>query len=470
MGLLTRLCRRPLLAVVVVVGVMALLVAAPNLSTPAWATTQSKYYHTLAETTHLDWMRWVSNQSSLGSISLPGTHDTLAIHGGDLVQTQENYGDSGGTLAAQLNAGIRAIDIRVRVSDLPNKVFAIHHGPFYQNATYGDVLRVAGDFLAAHPTETVLMNVKAECTGEAFSCSDVDGTTNEVRQDIFNNYRDNNEYAKKYFWTPSFTGEADMPTLGQVRGKIVLRSFNGPHGGWFGYGLRQVAEDPGTYIQDEDGVPTVFDIPKKWDKVKAHFDKTNADPNQNNMYVNFTSGSSPGAYPYTVAGGTGTPDHFGGHGVNYYCVEHLLGANVRRTGIVMMDFPGAALIDAIIAHNYPNAPWHSAVEADANQMYQNIVYQAGGNAQDRATRFNTFLQHIAPQVHWNVGVIKQDYGYSIEHDTSHLMMDNVLHDSYRSSSTSPTKPTAARAQPTFSRSSTQPSAGCQATAGPARST
>jgi chitinase len=432
MALLTRSYRGPLL-MAMVLGLAASLVVAPDLSTPAWATTNSKYYRTLAETTHPDWMRWVSNQTSLGSISLPGTHDTLAIHGGDVVETQEDYGDSGATLAKQLDAGIRAIDIRVRVSDLANKVFAINHGTYDQHATYDDVLRVTGDFLAAHPTETVLMNVKAECTGGPFSCKDAEGTTNTDLVNIFNNYRDNNPYAKKYFWTPSFTnpGGADMPTLGQVRGKIVLRSFNGRMGGWFGYGLRQVAEHPEVYIQDDYDVPTVFDIPKKWDKVKAHFDKTNADPNSSNMYVNFTSGSSSWAYPYTVAGGTGTPDFSGGHGVNYYCIEHLLGANVTRTGVVMMDFPGGGLIDTIVAHNLANASWSSAVEADVNQMYQNIVYQAGGNAYDRANRFNTFLAHVAPQVHWSVGVIKQDYGYSIAYDANHLMMDSVLHDSYR---------------------------------------
>src|SRR5262249_7321342 len=156
-----------LLLTAMALGLTAWLVVAPDLSTSAWATTNSKYYHTLAETTHPDWVRWGANQNSPGSISLPGTHDTLAIEGGGPAQAQENYGYSGVTLAAQLNAGIRAIDVRVRVSDLANKVFAIHHGVSYQDATYDDVLRVTGQFLAAHPTETVLMDVKAECTGEA---------------------------------------------------------------------------------------------------------------------------------------------------------------------------------------------------------------------------------------------------------------------------------------------------------------
>src|SRR5262249_24793993 len=119
--------------------------------------------------------------------------------GGDSTQTQEDYGNNGATLAAQLNAGIRAIDIRVHVTDIAHNLFSIYHGDVYQYASFGDVLRVLGDFLAAHPTETVLMRGKAECTGVFPSCADADGTDDTVRKNIFNYYRDNNEYAKKYF-------------------------------------------------------------------------------------------------------------------------------------------------------------------------------------------------------------------------------------------------------------------------------
>src|SRR5262249_14252938 len=193
-----RLRRRLLLAGLLVVASMAALVVSPTFSRPALAYTSSTYYHTLGDTAHADWMRWVSNQTSLGNVSMPGTHETLSIHGGTSTQTQEDYGDSGSALAAQLNAGIRALDLRVAGSNVPNKIFAIYHGLSYQNAAFGDVLRVLGEFLAAHPTETVLMRVKAECTGDQWSCTDAEGTDNTVRMGIFNYYRDNDEYAKKY--------------------------------------------------------------------------------------------------------------------------------------------------------------------------------------------------------------------------------------------------------------------------------
>ncbi|GGW79849.1 hypothetical protein GCM10010320_72350 [Streptomyces caelestis] len=40
--------------------------------------------------------------------------------------------------------------------------FAIHHGASYPNMMSGDVLVACRDFLAARPSETVLMRVKQE--------------------------------------------------------------------------------------------------------------------------------------------------------------------------------------------------------------------------------------------------------------------------------------------------------------------
>lgn len=71
-------------------------------------------YRTLASASNPDWMMRVPDDRSLAAISIPGTHDTSAITGGAITQTQENFGNSADTHLAQLNAGIRALDIRVR--------------------------------------------------------------------------------------------------------------------------------------------------------------------------------------------------------------------------------------------------------------------------------------------------------------------------------------------------------------------
>jgi GH18 family chitinase len=400
-------------------------------------THRTPYYESLASASHADWMRWLPDDTSLSAVSIPGTHESLSIHGGDVPETQEDYGDGGGVLTAQLDAGIRAFDVRVRAQSIANNKFDSFHGSINQHAWFDEVLHALGQFLAAHPTETVLLRVKAECQNvwmwddfdqqwiidpnheDALSCEDDEGTNNTDLENIFQHYRDNNPDAQTYFWAPSVMGEANMPTLGEVRGKIVLRSFNGRFGGPFSYGLAQVnVQDSNNnyiYVQDDYNVPTLAHIDDKWTKVRNQILAANADPG--NMYINFTSGVSSGAYPYTVAGGTGVTK-----GVNQWTLDWLLEAHVDRTGVMMMDFPGAGLIGAIIAHNFRSAPWSSDVESDARDMLQNIVGEIGGDADARATQLETFLQGKVPQLHWNIAVVKQDYGYDIGTDPSHGLM------------------------------------------------
>ncbi|XVV15343.1 phosphatidylinositol-specific phospholipase C [Actinoplanes sp. CA-131856] len=318
--------------------VLALL-AAPA---PAFAADAS--YRTLGAASNPDWMAPLPDATSLAALSVPGTHETMSIHGGILTQTQENYGDSGGTLARQLTAGIRMIDIRARVNT--GNTFTIHHGAVYQNANFDDVLTTLGAFLAAHPRESVVMRLKQECTGELGSCTDVAGQRGFA--DILDAYVSRNPLL---FWTPSVSRSAGAatPTLGQIRGRVVLAVVNGPRGGPVErYGLAQFAgwdDGSSTYVQDEYTVPNVGAIATKRDQVRRFLDATRAaDPSL--MYVNFTSGSSLFAQPQQVAGGA-----FGVQGVNPFLLNYLNQTAAARTGMLLFDFPGSGLIDKVVALN-----------------------------------------------------------------------------------------------------------------------
>ena len=274
-------------------------------------------YRSLKENAHPDWMAGIPDATSLASLLVPGTHDTLAVWGGVMVMTQENYeGDpdeddiGGASYQYQLGVGIRAIDIRVSVvldnADPDVGKFSIHHGAVYQNANFDDVLRETRAFLKAHPSETVLLNLHGECTGEIGSCHDIDPCTecaenhNERRRQIFDAYRGAD---KDLFWEPSATGASGVLTLGEVRGKLVLMNFSGPFGGnYTDYGFKQLNyEDWGDddwsqrncYVQNTWDV-SIPGIAGKWEGVHAHLDRTNrgADclddsrPNDDKMYVN----------------------------------------------------------------------------------------------------------------------------------------------------------------------------------------
>ncbi|MEV6302168.1 phosphatidylinositol-specific phospholipase C [Actinoplanes sp. NPDC051861] len=331
---------------VALAGVCAVVVGllAPQ---PAFAADAS--YRTLGAANNPDWMGPLADTTSLAALSIPGTHETMSIHGGILTQTQENFGDSGGTLARQLTAGIRMIDVRARVNS--GNTFTIHHGASYQNANFDDVLGRLSGFLAAHPRETVVMRLKQECTGEFGSCTDVGGQRSFA--DIFDMYAGRHP---NLFWQPSVnrSAAAATPTLGAIRGRVVLAVMHGPRGGAIErYGLAQFAgwdDGSSTYVQDEYTVPNVGAIATKRDQVRRFLDVTSAgDPAT--MYVNFASGSSVFAQPQQVAGGA-----FGVQGVNPFLLTYLnegpeVHTPVVRTGMLMLDFPGSGLISKVISLN-----------------------------------------------------------------------------------------------------------------------
>ncbi|GAA3487327.1 hypothetical protein GCM10018987_14060 [Streptomyces cremeus] len=100
-----------------------------------------------------DWMAGLDAGRPLRTLTVPGAHDSGARYGGPWAECQNT------TVAQQLASGIRSLGIRCRVFE---GSYTIHHGAFYQRLDVDDVLSACRDFLAAHPSETVLMRVKHE--------------------------------------------------------------------------------------------------------------------------------------------------------------------------------------------------------------------------------------------------------------------------------------------------------------------
>ncbi|SEM29588.1 Phosphatidylinositol-specific phospholipase C, X domain [Streptacidiphilus jiangxiensis] len=322
-------------------------------------------FETLSSSSQPDWMSRVPDHTWLAAMSIPGTHESLAIHGGDPVQAQQDFGDNAQTLTAQYQGGIRAVDIRVRVN---GGKFDIFHGSYPQNANFDDVLAKTQAFLAAHPGETVLMRLHSECTGGAFNCIDDPGTTDATRQTIFQ------QYVSRYpglFYSPSVTGTTTVPQLGQVRGKIVLLGFENPHGGSIGLGVN------GYNSNIEDAYTTV-ETHLKWSLVKANLDQAAAD-STGGMFMTYSSANGWG-----TADARGPIDVAGGYvlwpttveGVNQYLTDYLdqggdAGAHI---GIVMMDFPGWKTIADIIARNPTYQPAGPAIwRVNPNRTYVNSL-------------------------------------------------------------------------------------------------
>ncbi|WP_448319414.1 phosphatidylinositol-specific phospholipase C domain-containing protein [Streptomyces sp. CO7] len=301
-----------------------------------------------------DWMKSLDGATPLSRVSLPGTHDTLSIHGGSSTETQQDYGDSAATLTAQLDRGIRALDIRVRVTE--NQYFTVHHGVFYQNANFDDVLTKAKAFLAQHPGETIVMRLKAECPiGSGGGIGECTNDPSNVSAGVIATIFD--QYAKKYdglFHKPSITRNslAPTPTLSQVRGRIVLGTFDVTEkdgSASYSYGTNGFH----SHLVD-DWKPSDDDA--KFEGVRRNVDAAIADKG-NDWYVSYTSATSALLSPSPAEWAGGYIDTTAGvttyvAGQNIRLMNHLNNSVAPgRIGIVMMDFPGWALIQNIVDRN-----------------------------------------------------------------------------------------------------------------------
>ncbi|MFC3995712.1 phosphatidylinositol-specific phospholipase C [Nocardiopsis sediminis] len=307
-------------------GLMAGVLVALAPAAPALA--DDRHSFDLGAISNPDWMAGISDDTSLAALSIPGTHDTMARDVTALAETQES------PLPEQLDAGVRALDIRTRHFQ---DAFTIHHGSVYLNANFTDVLRQTTDFLRAHPTETVLMRIKPEHTAEQNT-----RTYEETLDWYLTENPDTAGLARDHIWTPP-SGEyaTRIPDLGEVRGRIViLQNFDGAG---TVYGPTWAGE--GMAIQDDYEVPTLFDIEGKWEKARDHFDATQDGP-ADVLHVNHFSGTGLGAFPRDVAAGA-----LGFRGVNDYGLSHLRDTDLERTGVVMADYPGPGLVEEILAEN-----------------------------------------------------------------------------------------------------------------------
>ena len=153
------------------------------------------------------WMKYVDGNKYLDELSIPGTHDssTCSVDNDTEPQTslakcQQDY------IPTQLLEGIRYFDIRLGKGDNPG----IDHGICYLLKKDGgfmhlsDVIGYFKTFLNENPSEALIMLVSR---GN-------DEATDESLTTAFAKVLDENP---KLFYTSS-----RVPTLGEVRGKIVL--------------------------------------------------------------------------------------------------------------------------------------------------------------------------------------------------------------------------------------------------------
>jgi hypothetical protein len=294
-----------------------------------------------------NWMGHLPGSKLLSQLTIPGTHDTGTYKGagGVLAQCQTM------SIADQLAAGIRSLDMRC--GQIGN-TFEIYH-TVDQNVSFDDVYTACIQFLQANPGECILMGI-------GWAYDDINKKFVSINpigsfEDVFNRY----QQMHPDFW---YLGDA-IPTLDEVRGKIVLRrnfatvhppkgidATGGTLNATFDLQRTSTVPRPSTYtlhFQANYVVNTIFDIESHATTVTNFLGRA-ATATDDDWYINGASGTSGGAYPNAVALGVagtsiGTNAHIAAT-LNNYAPDPFV-----RFGTVEMDFPDAGLIRQLIDLN-----------------------------------------------------------------------------------------------------------------------
>ncbi|KAF1826241.1 PLC-like phosphodiesterase [Dissoconium aciculare CBS 342.82] len=164
-----------------------------------------------------DWMRELPGSTPLSYLSIPGTHNTPTCH-----IALPSVRCQAVSPATQLRNGIRFFDVRVQIADVPagsthdsttaddTAALLLVHGAFPIALTGRPrTFRVLVDdiqaFLREHPSETVIISIKREGLGKP-------GTDAQLARIL----------RRGYLCVNGWYLEPRIPSLGEVRGKIVL--------------------------------------------------------------------------------------------------------------------------------------------------------------------------------------------------------------------------------------------------------
>lgn len=302
---------------------------------------------------HSSWMGDIPDDVLVTALSIPGTHNSGCIVGPLGVAKTQNL-----DIPEQLNAGIRFLDIRLAHYQ---DGLLVHHDVIYMGKSYKDVLEICAEFLAQHPSETILMLVKEEDRADSslgdVAPSEVLGRLTRAEPESLDNSRSFEEEFKDQAWeqvgsAPLFYNFAASPpdgravatapaftsatTLGDARGKIVLlRGFQGDRG--MGFDVTYWLDDTTTRSnEDENGnpretEPPIYDVEDhysnpdgKYELIVTHIEKARRG-DQKELYITFSSAVTLQASGYSQK-------------INPRLNDYLAASPEGRIGIVAMDY------------------------------------------------------------------------------------------------------------------------------------
>lgn len=345
---------------------------------PSYENFSSSYSFDLDKSIHPDWMARVPDQTSLTSLSIPGTHDTETF---DLVNNTKMQCQNH-DLKTQLRAGLRYFDIRGRMiideaaggeGAVPE--IGIFHAQVYTGYTLEDVLITLFEFLEQYPTEGIIMRLKEEgppvrrkpggtfYDEEEGQEQEADTTAYKTTfEEAFNHYRLKNPSTEpgstKHLLTPwpsplAPAGSPLLPTMAQLRGKVIVL-YEFPTAPGTAYGVPWTS--PHISLEDLWIIVDLEHLEDKWEAIRTSLEAAGESPPGSDVLFLSHLSASVGVIPIEAAAGPL-------EAVNGSMVEgmndrtgRLLEKGVKdgqqgKTGVIMGDFPGQRLVDAILARN-----------------------------------------------------------------------------------------------------------------------
>ena len=272
-----------------------------------------------------DWMSSLPDSRSLAEITIPGTHDSGATVNNSLSKCQNL------SIAEQLSIGVRFLDIRLK---LQNDQLNVYHGIISQKLNFTQVMESCTSFLSEHPDEVILMSIKQEDDNNA-------GFPAAIANVIAQN--------------PDLWYTANkLPTLGEVRGKIVLirRYTDASIGincanGWADNTNFSMNNGVSMKVQDYYNVGSSSNLNTKWDKIVAL--ANDASKSDKTFCINFTSG-----YTSTSILGISIPNiTAASNNINPTLLTHFEGLPQGGYGTYPIDFITPEIASALIATNFP---------------------------------------------------------------------------------------------------------------------
>ena len=264
------------------------------------------------------WMQKVNDDFLINELSIPGTHDSGALH--SIFDVSGKCQDI--NIKTQLNIGVRFFDLRLQ---LVNDEFKIVHSFVDQNLSFTSVMKDLSSFIRSNSSEFLIISLKKEESDVNSNKSFKDALLDELT-----NYDD------------VLCFDSLLPkTLKEARGKIyIIDRYDlsvgiSAYSGWVDSSTFTIND---LYVQDNYRIDNI-DIKKQDILSTIKYSKENNDK----LVLNFTSCYLDYGFPPTYAGTSARL-------INPWLKEQIKDTN-DNLGIIVADFIDKELAESIYKRN-----------------------------------------------------------------------------------------------------------------------